>query len=342
MEPSGTYGDALRELFQARGVTVYRVSPKRSHDAAEVYDGVPSYHDAKSSGIVAQLHWDGVSEEWKPLEIEERKLAAKVGVMKMYDGQFRRNLNRMEAQLARYWPEVTAILHLNSASLLELVALFGSPGEVALRDDEARTLLRRVGGHLLREEKIDAVVVSARQTIGCAMIEAEREAMQELARETRRNQKELQKARRQVARVVEWDESAFEMSRVIGKVTTAVLISELGWPGNFDSASSYLKGLGLNLKIRQSGKTAGALKITKRGPGLPRKYLRLAVMRLIQRNNVFKGWFDRKVNRDGGKKGKAIVALMRKLAKGLYHVGQGKPFDVGLLFNVKRLGIVPL
>ena len=42
MEPSGTYGDPLRCLFLECGVEVYRVSPKRSHDAAEVYDGVAS------------------------------------------------------------------------------------------------------------------------------------------------------------------------------------------------------------------------------------------------------------------------------------------------------------
>lgn len=48
MEPSGTYGDALRSTLWAAQFRVFRVSPKRAHDAAEVYDGVPSHHDAKS------------------------------------------------------------------------------------------------------------------------------------------------------------------------------------------------------------------------------------------------------------------------------------------------------
>jgi len=45
MEPSGTYGDALRSYLNDEGLTVYRVSPKRIHDAAELYDGVPSLHE---------------------------------------------------------------------------------------------------------------------------------------------------------------------------------------------------------------------------------------------------------------------------------------------------------
>ena len=54
MEPSGTYGDALRGYLTGLGLVVYRVSPKRVHDAAEVYDGVPSLHDAKSAYLIGR------------------------------------------------------------------------------------------------------------------------------------------------------------------------------------------------------------------------------------------------------------------------------------------------
>jgi hypothetical protein len=49
MESSGTYGDVLRHQLLEQGVPVYRMSGKRTHDAAEVYDRVPSLHDAKSA-----------------------------------------------------------------------------------------------------------------------------------------------------------------------------------------------------------------------------------------------------------------------------------------------------
>ncbi|MFO0020951.1 MAG: IS110 family transposase, partial [Deltaproteobacteria bacterium] len=47
LEPTGTYGDGLRALLVSRGVSVFMQSPKRVHDAREVFDGVPSLHDAK-------------------------------------------------------------------------------------------------------------------------------------------------------------------------------------------------------------------------------------------------------------------------------------------------------
>lgn len=64
MESSGTYGDVLRHQLLEHGVPVFRVSGKRTHDAAEVYDGVPSLHDAKSAAIIAKPHIDGISAPW--------------------------------------------------------------------------------------------------------------------------------------------------------------------------------------------------------------------------------------------------------------------------------------
>ena len=53
LEPTGTYGDALRQALQRAGLEVHRVSPKHASDYAEVFDGVPSQHgkDAAWCGI---------------------------------------------------------------------------------------------------------------------------------------------------------------------------------------------------------------------------------------------------------------------------------------------------
>ena len=61
MEPTGTYGDALRAHILNRGFSVYQVSPNRVHDAKEVYDGVRSSHDGKACGMIGMLHLSGRS-----------------------------------------------------------------------------------------------------------------------------------------------------------------------------------------------------------------------------------------------------------------------------------------
>ena len=339
MEPSGTYGDPLRSLLWEAGVPVYRVSAKRSHDAAEVYDGVPSWHDAKSAAIIAKLHKDGASDPWPFRSEKERDLRAVVTTMDLLDQQFYENLNRLEGHMARHWPEVGAWLELSSVTFLELLLSFGGPEQITARQEEARETMRAVGGRFLKEEKIEAVIESSGKTIGVPMTAQEVEELRNLANRTLDLYRHLQTTRRKVDRMSQDKASIQAMSRAVGKGTAAVLVVEGGDPEQYGSSSEWLKTFGLNLKERSSGKHIGKLKITKRGSGKARKWLYLAALRLIQKDLIVRTWYERKVARDGGVKKKAIVAVMRKLVRALWYVGRGEPLDTTKMFDVKKLGL---
>ena len=339
LEPSGTYGDALRCLLSSASLPVYRVSPKQVKDVREVYDGVPSNHDAKSCAIVAWLHQLGRSDRWE-FSDRKRRLAAAIGTLDLHESGFRATQNRLEAQLARHWPEVTELMELDSATLLELLGHYGSPEAIVAAMDESEELMRSVGGARLSEDKIQAVLDSAEETLGVPMIAEEVEALQELAREARHRQKCVRSSRR---RVVELNEKDPVMSRVgceVGRVTAGVLTRDFGSLKNYRSAGSLIKAAGLNLKEISSGRRQGELGITKRGPRRSRQYLYLAVLRWIQKDAWARAWYERKLARDGGRKGskgRALVALMRKLLKGLWWVAQGERFDSEQLFDTRRL-----
>ena len=342
LEPSGTYGDALRYCLEASGVPVYQVSPKQVKDSREIYDGVPSSHDAKASAIVAWLHLLGRSSRWEEPPVCQRELSALMLRLALHETAFSSGLNRLEAQLARYWPEVLELLELEAASLLELLACYGSPQQVATSGEQAKQLMRRVGGPMLSEEKIEQVLSSAGETLGVPMVAAERTTLVDLANELRRRQKQLQAAKRRIeARGLE-DPSTARVGKVVGRVTAAVLTSKLGSLLSYPNVGSLWKGAGLNLRERSSGRRQGELAITKRGPSQPRQYLYLAVLRWVQKDPWAQRWYEHKVQRDGGKhKRRAQVALMRKLLSGLWWVARGEPFDSTKLFDVRRLEPVP-
>lgn len=342
MEPSGTYGDPLRSWFNRHGYAVFRVSPKRCHDAAEVYDGVPSLHDPKAATLIARLHLDGLSERWPELDPYQRLLRAKINTLELFDDAFYRQLNRLEGQLGRYWPELTARLALTSVTLLELLSTFGSPAQVAAQADQARALMRRVGRVWLSDETIEQVIESATATVGMPCLAVERASLQRLAAETRRAQQSAKAAEQAVIDAGLQQPSIQAMAPVLGKRTAVVLGCLLGPPEDYPNAASYLKAMGLNLKERSSGKHQGQLMITKRGSGTVRRYLFLAALRLIQKESIIQQWYQHKVNRDGGRlKMKAVVAVMRKLGRALWHVGQGQPFDATRLVDVNRLAQRP-
>ena len=341
MEPTGTYGDSIRFQLLNRQIPVYQVSAKHVHDMSEVYDGVPSQHDAKSSAIIAKLHREGRSSFWDTETDVERALKAAIGTMVMYDGQYRDNINRLEAFLARYWPEATTIFDLDSTTLLTVLEQYGGPRQVTKNAQEANKLMKKVGRHFLKLQKIDALLSSARTSLGASMLEEEAEAVRLAASDTLRAKKAKNKAQLRVEKIGFEYKSIAAMGKAVGKATAAVVVANLGDPENFDNAASYLKCAGMNLKERSSGKYEGQLKITKRGSGIVRKYLFLAAMRMIQKDPLLASWYKRKVARDGGKsKMRALVAVMRKLLKGLWYVGHyGVDFDSSQLVSVRHLSM---
>lgn len=333
MEPSGTYGDVLRWQFEQRDVRVYRVSPKRVHDAAEVYDGVPSLHDAKAVGIIAELHQQGRSARWLWRDERSRDAKARLKAAEQAQGRYQEAYNRLEALLSRHWPELTTVLDLNSVALQALLADYGDPAHVARSGNEAQARLQRTGGSKLAAHKCQRVVRSAEQTLGVPCVDSERKLIQMLAREMQESRAARKAAERELAAHVRADSLLTEFAAVIGKTTAVVLLCALGDPRNYPSARSYLKGAGLNLKERSSGKHKGRLKLTKRGPGVARQYLFFAILRWIQRDAPAQRWYEVKVRRDGGLKGKAITALMRKLVRGLWAMARhGEAFDSRRLF----------
>ena len=328
LEPSGSYGDALRGLLREAGMSVYRVSAKRVHDAAEVYDGVPSLHDAKSAYVIGRLHLEGVSRVWEEPDARRRALTARLRRLEMYQERGQRAYNRLEALVARHWPEATEILGLESVSLLRLLSCYGAPAAVAADAEAARELLQRSGGRFLQAEKVEALVASAATSVGVACIEAEAELISELADELLETRKACRALEKSLARAVDEDAALGAQAQAVGHTTAVVLRSALGDAQAYGDAASYEKAAGLNLRERSSGKHQGKLKLTKRGPGVVRLYLYLAVLRQISRPGPVREWYEAKVARDGGRvKAKAITALMRKLIRALWHVGQGQAFE---------------
>lgn len=340
MEPSGVYGDAIRYQLESAAFDVHRVSPKRTHDAAEVYDGVPSLHDAKAAAIVAKLHLDGASSPWPMRPEAERDLVAQLRVVELHHKQARKGRNRIEALTARHWPELTHILDLKTATLLELLMAFGSAQAVAASPDEARKLMRSVGRGKLAFEKIDRVIESARTTVGMPPTVGEVAAIKAIAAETRRNQHATREGLKTLKALTADNQAVQAMAPAVGVKTAATVVAAVGDPRSFGSAKAMLKATGLNLRIHSSGKRKpGRLHITKRGNGMVRMMLWLAALRYIKSDAVVRAWYDAKVARDGGKKARAIVAIMRKLVQGLWHVARGETLDSGLLFDTSRLGL---
>ncbi len=332
VEPTSTYGDIFRYQSLQRGFDVHQASAKRVHDASEVYDGVPSLHDAKSASIIARFYLDGLTKPWRELNDKERQLNALRREYEIHQSQYQRNQSRLEAYLSRHWLEVTYLLSSDSVALEQMLMKYGSPEEVAAHAKEAQQVIKKASRSMLKPEKIEAIVQSAKKTLGVPCIESEKCYLQALAEEMNHSRLQRRITKNALEAEIDSDEQLTEMAKLIGKVTTAVLLSFHLDPRNFKCARSLQKAMGLNLKEKSSGPYIGQLKLTKRGSSKARKYLYFAALRLIQKGPITKRWYQSKVNPKA--KNKTVVAVMRKLSKALWHVAQGQAFDANKLFSM--------
>lgn len=333
MESSGTYGDVLRWQLEQRGVTVYHLSAKRVHDAAEVYDGVPSLHDPKACEVIVELHERGLSQRWVEEDDDRRAQKAYTHMLREAKRREQQVRNRLEALLARHWPELLVLQALNSASLIALIGAYGGPQQVWGLAALARECLRKASGGHLSEESIEAIIDSAGTTLGVPCVVEERQHLRQLANELVDIGTRLKRLEKAIRQQVTEDERMRDLAPILGYTTTLVLFALFGSPANYPSAHSYCKAMGLNLKEHSSGKHKGKLAITKRGPSLGRFYLYFAALRLIARDARVARWFQAKTQRPGAIKGKQVVELMRRIAKGIWHHAQGRPFSPEKLFG---------
>jgi transposase len=337
LEPTGVYGDSLRYQLLLRDFPVYRVDPARSHAMKSVLDGVASVHDAKSCTLIAHLHAQGISSKWREKGVHEREMRALIDEHDVHRVPFERARGHLEAVVARHFPELSERVDSKCVWHLHLLERFPSPAHIAAEPREASELLRRVSRGRLSNERIDAIVNAARSSLGEPTSEGEARSIRALVQSTLELRVRLEEVRERIRAYVRERPELAQMVSTLGPVTTAVIIADLGEPSSYGSSAAFEKALGLNLKETSSGKKVGRLRITKRGPPRARRYLYLAALRLVHSDPTVRAWYEARTAYKAGHKLKAVVAVMRKLARAIVHLAGGEAFDAGKLFDRRRL-----
>jgi transposase len=340
MESSGTYGDVLRQAAADAGIEVRRVSGMAVKGHAEAFDGVPSQHDGKDAAVIAELAFQGKSAAWtwqpRPAQDQAmrywvRKLDTQQRIKQIYCG-------KLEALLARHWPEAQRVMKQANGTLPRAVARWGTPAALAA-DPAAAKALANIGGHWLRPEKIAALMEAARSTIGVRMSDWMAREMQETAQMIVDLRKQIAAAKRALRTLAADHPSIQAQAAAVGLATACVLHVCLGEVGNYPNAGAYRKAMGLNLKEHSSGTYVGRLSISKRGQRLTRKWLYFSALRLMQKSAGVGRWVRAKQQRDGGggQAKRAVIGVMRRLAMAAYQVGaNGVVFDAERLFSGSR------
>lgn len=339
MEPTGTYGDAVRHQLTRMGVPVRMMSPKRTHDSQELFDGVRSLHDPKSAVLVARLCSMGLSTPWSPPPTTRVRLRALVDLRQHLRAQQEMTFGRLEAALAGRWPEFGQWMDVREQqSALHLLSSYPGPARVAQASEEAAALLRKVSRGRLSEQAIAGVLEGARETMGVPMESEEEQLVRTLAMQLIAADRSADDLDAQMRALAKDDEVFARLSSWMGVYTAAVIVAYVD-PRQYVSARAQEKACGMNLREKSSGEMCGRLTITKRGPGIVRQVLYLFALRMLRESAVVRAWYKRRRGYTDESKQRAVVAVMRKLVRAMFHVARGDAFDASKLFDVRRLDL---
>jgi len=342
MEPTGTYGDAVRYQCHRLQIPVHMASPKHTHDFAEVLDGVPSMHDPKAAVTLARLSVIRPTKRWDPDTDAKRNLRALLDrrgpvlrIQTLYYGL-------LEGMLARHWPEFDTLLDVRTQrSWLTLLQRMPTPQAVAAAPEEAAEVLRRASHGALPQRSIAAIVESAGVTLGVPMTFEEQVTLRAIVVTLEREERQLDAIDKQLGDLCRTDPETTRMAALVGPACAAAIVGYIGCPSSFANARALEKAIGLNLRERSSGEKKGRLSITKRGPGQVRKLLYMAALRAVQSDAFVAAWYRGRGAYRRDLKRAALVAVMRKLARALWHVARGGVFDPQKLFDTRRLDLTP-
>jgi transposase len=172
----------------------------------------------------------------------------------------------------------------------------------------------------LSPKKFDELLAGARSSVGVRVGPWQQRQIQEYAERALAARQRSNGAQRRLRQLATGHPVLQAQGKVVGVPTACVLWVCTGDPRKFDSGAAYRKAMGLKLVERSSGTYKGQLRISKRGSARTRQWLYLAVLRLVQKCGV-RRWYEAKKARDTGDARRMLVAVMRKLAPALYHVG---------------------
>jgi len=343
IESTGSYGDPLRQALADAEIVVHQVRTKVTHDYAEVFDGVPSQHDGKDAAIIAELVSQGKSTIWSYESQSETENEIRYQVKKMIDihKEIKRMQGKLEGLLARYWPEITSILALTSITLLKLLRYYGGPGTLH-QDKESAQKIRQFSNSRINEEKSKDIRNAAKQTCGVRQGTWDMQTCKDIAIRMLELHKQSGSCKKRLKTLVEQSCTQLQrLSKILGVGTASVVWCHIGDPRRYHCSDAWIKAMGLNLVERSSGEYQSEVRISKRGDSETRRWLYMSALRWIQQSPV-KQWYQRKKLQTGkkipGEKnkltgGKAVVAVMRKLLKGLwYAIVHDIPFDGEKLF----------
>ncbi len=321
-ESTGSYGFPLLQFMENSGVNTVQVNPKHIKRIKEITDNSPNKTDRKDPKVIADLILLG---RYLQINLPEGLIAdlrCRVIYRENLLEDITRINNRLEGLIAQFFPELLTITgNLKSKTARYLLEHYPSPSDLlSIGEDQLTKELKKVSRGKFNSEKAAGLINHASNTIGLKEgIQGYRDQITCYMTQSKLLNHQLEEKEAEIDKILK----KIPVSRLLlsmkglGRVTVAIIISEVVDFNNFTVIPEILKYAGLNLFEISSGKKRGQKRISKRGRSLIRKALYFASLSMVRRGGVFHEEYKRHLSH-GMRPTKALVAITRKLLRVIF------------------------
>jgi transposase len=339
-EPTGTYSDALMRLARQHDCTTAWVNGEVVNKAKVIENNDNSKSDLKDPRVIFMLSTMGKEQTHRLLPGHYQALRE---LNRAYDAEEQRRISMIcEVQLlvGRLFVDFPMskdfIFDKSGATLMELYSF--SPYRIAVHTVKRFFQRMRKKYPHIHPSTLKKLHEAAKRSINLCIPSETIEAIEQRLRfvwdDYLRADLRRSELRKQIGAIYQklWD-AGEQVPQADEKVLTTFLLGrvlgETGPLSNFTSWELLLKYAGLNLRVRESGKYKGKLKLSKKGRASLRLILGRAIFRMIKQNAVFGEYYHRRKNEDKLNCKQLTAILERKLLRIIFACAQQRAtFDI--------------
>ncbi len=335
MEPTGHYWRKIGYFGQEQGYEVRFVRTTALKHQRELDETSWGKSDIRDAITITNIVREGKYLETKIRDDVYRQLRTLGKVRERIQRYNTGSKYALKAVIEDYFPELKGIFwSMKAKGLWAILERCPFPEDVIkMREEEIAEVIGEASRRKGRaEEKAKKIYELAKESIGLKKIGiADRFRVKKYLEEVKRTEDILAEIKREMGKLLkEVPEAKYLLSIPgVGKLTTAIVLGELGGVENFDNWRGIVKYAGYDPISRDSGKRVGGKWISKKGRYLLRKYLYFMSMRVIHRSLYFRSYYKRKLkerNRFGQEisKKEGICAVAIKLMKVMFALMRDK------------------
>lgn len=334
LEATGRYWEPVYYFLQQRGYRLVLLHPAQTHQFAE-RRGLRAKTDKLDAVTIARAL---LSDDVRPAYVPNELTATYRDLVRLHSNlsdEAARYKNEIQDLLVVLFPEFTQVFKdpTRKTALAVLRAFASAQALGAVGVEAIAAILQATAPRNYGLDTAERLVALAKRSSASPVAVAARgRSLAILADQLSHTQLNIAELEREIEALLRRDDGATGLQSVpeFGAKTVAVLRAELGEVERFQRSDQVVAYAGLDVTVRESGKSKGQRKLSKRGSGELRRTLYLAAMRCVRREGSAFGAYYRALNARGLKGNAALVAVMRKMLVVAYHLlRSGDTYDPG-------------